>query len=99
MFYHWRDNTLVLNVQAQPRASRDEIVGEHGDALRIRITAPPVDGAANQHLTRLLAEQFGVGRDDVRLVHGKSGRRKTFHITAPRRLPAGIRSPQENSRD
>jgi len=93
MFYRWRDDTLLLNVQVQPRAHRDEIVGEHGDALRIRITAPPVDGEANLHLIRFLANVFGVSRDAVRLASGRTGRRKSFHIVSPEKLPHGIVRP------
>ena len=60
-----------------PRASRSEIVGEHDGALRVRIAAPPVDGAANDELVRLLARAFGVGRGAAAITAGQTGKLKT----------------------
>ena len=53
---------VEISVRAQPRASRSEVVGLHGDQLKIRITAPPVEGAANTELIKLLAKLLGVSR-------------------------------------
>lgn len=64
----------------QPRASRNEFAGHHGDALKVRITAPPVDGAANEALIRFLADGLGVGIRAVEIVSGLSGRRKTVRV-------------------
>lgn len=87
-WYCWEGDDLLLTLRVQPRASRDEIVGPHGeDALKIRITAPPVDGKANAHLIKLLAKAFGVGRQSVQLVGGESGRDKQVRIQAPGRFP------------
>lgn len=69
-----------IRLRVQPRASRNEVAGEHGDALRVRLTAPPVDGAANEALVRFLAERLGVTRSAVRLVAGASGRSKVVEI-------------------
>ena len=69
-----------LLVHVQPRASRTEVVGRHGDAIKIRVAAPPVDGAANTELVRFLAERLGVPRAQVRLAAGAAGRRKRFEI-------------------
>lgn len=69
-----------FDVRVQPRASRSEIVGEYGDALRVRVSAPPVDGAANEALVDLLAKELGVARRDVRIVSGASSRSKTVEI-------------------
>lgn len=84
---------LVLSIHLQPRASRDELVGIAGDALRIRITAPPVEGEANAHLIGFLAGLFGVPRAKVRLEHGAAGRRKRVRIQSPRRTPEGFDWP------
>lgn len=87
MHYQWQGEDLLLVLRVQPRASRDEIVGPHGDSLKIRITAPPVDGKANSHLLKYLAKAFGVPRADVELVTGESGRNKQVRIRAPVTLP------------
>jgi uncharacterized protein (TIGR00251 family) len=73
-------NTVRFAVYAQPRASRSEIAGEHGDALRIRLAAPPVDGAANTELVSFLANKLGVSKSAVRLVQGERGRQKLVEI-------------------
>ncbi|MFC1575150.1 DUF167 domain-containing protein [Gemmatimonadota bacterium] len=69
-----------IRVQAQPRASRSEIVGPHGGALKIRVAAPPVEGAANQELEKLLAKTLGVPRSSVEVVRGGTGKRKLLRI-------------------
>lgn len=92
-WYRWDGEDLLLAVHIQPRARHDEIVGAHGDRLKIRITAPPVEGQANTHLIRFLAECFGVPASAVELVTGASGRDKRLRIRRPRRLPAGIAPP------
>lgn len=86
-WYRWQGEDLLLILRVQPRASRDEIVGPHGDALKVRITAPPVDGKANAHLLRFLAKAFQVPAAAVRLVSGESGRDKRVVITHPQSLP------------
>lgn len=67
-------------VRVQPRASRSEIVGMHGDAVKIRLSAPPVDGAANDALVALIAEVLGVGRRAVRIVSGETSRSKVVEV-------------------
>lgn len=78
---------LTLNVHVQPRAGKDEISGLHGDRLKIRIKAPPVDGKANQYLTEFLADAFGVAKRDVVLLSGETGRDKRFRISSPKCWP------------
>lgn len=89
-WYQWQEEDLLLTIRVQPRASRDEIVGPHDDTLKVRITAPPVDGKANEHLVRFLAKSFGVASTRVELISGESGRNKRLRIRNPVRLPAGI---------
>jgi uncharacterized protein (TIGR00251 family) len=84
---HWEGPDLILDVYVQPRASRDEISGLHGDLLKVRITAPPVDGKANRHLIGFFAELFGVAKSEVILLRGELGREKRFRILSPRRIP------------
>jgi uncharacterized protein (TIGR00251 family) len=61
---------IRIRVHVQPRASRSEIVGVHGDALKVRLLAPPVDGAANAALVALLADRLGISERAVRIVSG-----------------------------
>jgi uncharacterized protein len=69
-----------FSVRVQPRASRSEVVGIYGDALRIRLAAPPVDGAANAELVDFLAEIFAVARRSVKILAGESSRSKIVEV-------------------
>jgi uncharacterized protein (TIGR00251 family) len=89
-WYRWDGTDLYLSVRVQPRASKDELVAPLGDSYKIRITAPPVEGKANAHLQRFLADAFGVARSQVELIKGAQGRRKTVRIQSPRTLPLPI---------
>ena len=82
--YNDENGTLTFKVLVSPRASKTDIVGEHDGALRVRIAAPPVEGAANEELTRILAKSFGVSRTAVEISSGHSSKRKTVSITGPR---------------
>jgi uncharacterized protein (TIGR00251 family) len=79
------NGSVSFYVQVQPRASRDAIAGEHGDALKIRLTAPPVDDRANEALERLLAERLNVPRAAVRIVAGETSRRKRVVVAGVKR--------------
>jgi uncharacterized protein (TIGR00251 family) len=69
-----------LALRVQPRASRNEVAGPHGDALKVRLAAPPVDGAANEALVRFLAEALELPRASVTLVGGLSSRSKAVLV-------------------
>jgi uncharacterized protein len=71
---------VVFKVHVVPRASRTEVVGAHNGALRVRLAAPPVDGAANDKLVQLLAKTFKVARSSVKIVSGQSARLKQVSI-------------------
>jgi uncharacterized protein (TIGR00251 family) len=79
--YSEQDGKLTFKVQVVPRASRSEIVGEHNGALRIRIAAPPVDGAANEELIRTLARALGVRRNAIEITSGQTARTKQVRVT------------------
>jgi len=81
---------ITLDVVIHPKSSRDEIVGMHGDALKIKLTAPPVDGKANAHLLRFLAGCFDVPMADAVLERGENGRDKQVRIRRPRRMPPAL---------
>lgn len=80
MWYREDADGFTFSVRVVPRASRSEIVGLHDGALKIRIAAPPVEGAANDELIRFLARKLGVSRGAVQLVSGTSSRNKTVRI-------------------
>ena len=69
-----------MHVHVQPRASRSEVVGTHGTALKVRVHAPPVEGAANDAVISLLSVHLGVPRRAVRIVAGAASRSKTVDI-------------------
>jgi len=71
---------VTFAVHVVPRASRNEVAGVEGEALRVRLTAPPVEGAANAALLAFLAEVLGVPKRDVRLVSGQTARRKVVAV-------------------
>ena len=70
----------MFRVRVQPGASKNEIVGVQQDALKIRISAPPVEGKANRALVQFLAEQLAVKRSQVEILNGHATRRKTIHV-------------------
>lgn len=75
-----RAGSVRVDVRVQPRASSSGIVGQHGTALKVRLQAPPVDGAANTALEELLAGALGVPRRAVRVIAGGASRAKTVEI-------------------
>ena len=76
---------VSFSVKVVPRASRNEIAGVQGDMLRVRLTAPPVEGAANKALVKLLAEILKVGERDIEIIAGHTGRQKVVRVAG---LPA-----------
>ena len=77
----------ILTVHIQPKASTTECVGIHGDALKIRVAAPPVDGAANDELIRFLARRLSIPATSVQIKSGAGGRHKRVLIKgAPAQL-------------
>lgn len=79
-FYREEPDGVTLFVKAQPRANTNEIVGIHGAELRVKVTAPPVDSAANEALVRFLAEELGLPRNQVQLVRGATARHKAVKV-------------------
>jgi uncharacterized protein (TIGR00251 family) len=69
-----------VSVRLTPRAARNEIVGFEGETLRVRVTAPPLEGRANEALVRLLAERLGTSRGAVEVVSGHTARQKVVAV-------------------
>jgi len=90
-FFQWQGDDLILCVYVQPKASKNEFcavrITEDGSAIKVRITAPPVDGKANQQLIQFLSKSFKVSKSQVTLLNGESSRQKRFFIQSPKQLP------------
>lgn len=89
---------IIFSIRVQPRAAKNQIVGEHGDALKLRIAAPPVEGAANEACIRFLAEYFGVKRAQVSILSGATSQNKTVRIDGLTRAEALRKLSSEYSR-
>jgi uncharacterized protein (TIGR00251 family) len=75
-----RDGIVIVSVRVVPRAGRTELAGVHGDALKIRVAAPPVDGRANETARAALADALGIAAAQVDLVSGEHSRAKQFAV-------------------
>ena len=87
-YFRWDGDDLILDCHLQPKASKDEFACLYGERLRIRLTAPPLDGKANAQLLGFLGLAFGVAKSQVTLLTGESSRQKRVRIHAPKKLPA-----------
>ena len=76
-----KEAAVTLKIRLQPRASRDGIDGLHGDALKVRVTAPPVEGRANKAVKKLLAEKFGLSPSQIEIIAGERSREKLLRIS------------------
>jgi uncharacterized protein (TIGR00251 family) len=79
--YLEKDGALIFKVQVVPRAARSQIVGEFNNALRVRLAAPPVDGAANEELVRVLARAFGVRKSAIQIISGQTSKHKEVRVS------------------
>jgi uncharacterized protein len=77
----YADGALTLQVKVVPRASRSEILSGEEGMLRLRITSPPVDGAANEEIVRFFSRLFGVSKSEVEIVSGQTSRSKRIRIS------------------
>ena len=83
--FHQRggDGRLLLTLHIPPGAKKTEVCGLHGDALKIRLAAPPVDGKANAALLAFVADRLGLPKSAVSLKSGQTSRRKVVEVTEP----------------
>jgi uncharacterized protein len=86
-----------IKVYVQPRASKTVIVGMHGDAVHVRLAAPPVENAANEALVALVASRLGIAKRQVRILTGAASRRKTLEIegVSPETAAANLMSDSQ----
>ncbi len=71
---------LTLKVRVQPRSSKPGVAGPYGDALKVNLTSPPVDGRANKELIEVLAREYGIHKRDVEIISGRSSRNKVVRL-------------------
>lgn len=94
-FYKWSGDELHLFVRIQPKASKDEFAEILQDSIlsriKIRITAPPVEGKANKHLIKFLAKIFKIPKSNITIKSGETGRNKNLIIHNPKQLPSQIK--------
>ncbi len=93
MLYRRSGEVITLTLHVQPGAKRSEIAGLHGDALKIRLAAPPVEGRANEALLKFIAELFGVPLRQVELRQGGQSRHKVVAVTGSRVDPEDLLKP------
>ena len=75
------DDSITFTVRVIPRASKSEVVGEFDSSLKVKIAAPPVDGAANEEVVKLIAKAFGRSRADVEILSGHTSRTKRLRVS------------------
>ena len=76
-----KEGTVMLKVLLLPRASKNELVGIHGDRLKIKVTSPPVEGQANKKLCEFLSKLMGVGKRQIEIIEGQRSRVKKVRIS------------------
>ena len=89
-FFRWDGETLILEIRLQPRAKNNSVADVVSGRLRIRVSAAPVDNAANRRMIALLAKELGVAKSRVRLLAGASKRDKRVAVEGPRRRPGWL---------
>ena len=76
-----KDGRITFEVRVVPRAARTELAGEMGDAVKVRVSSPPVDGTANAELIKFLAKMLGVAKGDIEIVSGLASKTKRVQVT------------------
>ncbi len=92
--WHRSEGTaVILTLHVQPGAKRSEVAGLHGDALKVRLAAPPIEGRANEALLRFIAELFGVPLRNVELLRGAQSRHKMVRVSGSAIAPESLVGP------
>ncbi len=82
---HETEDGVILPVRIQPRASKDEIVGEYNGALKIKLTSPPVEGEANRRCIEFLSKRFKIAKSHLEIIKGEKSKDKLIKIIGLRR--------------
>jgi uncharacterized protein (TIGR00251 family) len=72
---------ILIEIKVAPRSSKREVIGAVGNVVKVKLTAPPVDGAANEQLIELLSERLKIKKSSITIIKGESSRQKTIKIT------------------
>ena len=92
MFYSEENSSITLKIKAQPNASRSEFAGLYGeDAIKVRVAAPAVEGAANKELIRFIAKSFKVPKSSIELISGQSSKIKLIRLKKSQKLEEFIK--------
>lgn len=83
-----RNGYLYIRIHVQPRASKNEIIGIHGDSLKVRLTSPPVEGAANSLLVEFIAKKIGMPKSLIEIAAGEKSRHKTLKVEGVTKIEA-----------
>lgn len=78
---------LIIKIKVEPRSSRSGIMGRYGDALKVRLNSPPVEGKANNELIAVLANELGVKKKDVEIVSGRNSKNKRVRLKGIEKIP------------
>jgi len=89
-WYQFNRDGVTIHIHAQPGARRTEVVGLHGDCVKVRLASPPVDGKANACLIEFLARRLKVRQNQVTITRGLSSRRKTVLVAVAGLQPAAL---------
>jgi len=72
--------SIILHILVHPKASEDRVVGFHGEILKVKVTAPPTGGKANQRLIKVLAKRLNIAQSHIEIIQGRTSRRKVLRI-------------------
>lgn len=96
-FYQWKQKNLLLKLHVQPNAKENKVIGLHGESLKLKIKAPPVDNKANKEVTLFLSKEFNISKSSIELTAGQTSREKRFLIKEPEVLPEWFKELSDNS--
>jgi hypothetical protein len=97
-FITWQGQDILLAINVQPKAIKDELLITKNGELKIRITSPPTDNAANKHLIKFLAKQFGVTQAQITLIRGLHSKKKLLRINNPKKNPPQLQDYNEHKK-
>lgn len=89
-WYRYSNGNLILTLYIQPGAKSNEVIGLHGDALKIKLASPPIDGKANKSLLQFIAAQFDIPLRQIKLIRGEKSRYKTIELLGCTTNPESI---------